>query len=113
MLTMRPQRALTITGAAARAIRYVPLTLVTMISRQTSGSASQNFNDLVFGEASSRAGPLPALLTSTCSAPKDWSVSVTTRSQWDLLVMSPTIAMTLPAPGAPATAAVARASADP
>ena len=39
-------------GAALRAIRNVPLTLVTMISRQMSGSASQNFSDLVFGERS-------------------------------------------------------------
>src|SRR3954447_15239582 len=68
-LTMRPDPERISSGAALRAIRNVPLTLVTMISRQMSGSASQNFSDLVFGARSRWSGPLPALFTSTCSAP--------------------------------------------
>ena len=54
MLMMRPHPAATMCGTALRAIRKVPLTLVTMISRQTSGSASQNFSDRVCGERSKR-----------------------------------------------------------
>ena len=41
---------------------------------QTSASASQNFSDVVWGEASTWLGPMPALLTRICKPPRRFDV---------------------------------------
>ena len=107
IFTMRPQPDAISAGAAARDMKNVPTTLVSMIRRQTSGSASQKRRLFVPGAASRCAGPLPALLTRICRPPKSLSVSATVRSQSSLRVMSQGMPMALPQPSRKATSATA------
>ncbi len=91
---MRPQPAFIIGDAAARAMKKGPLTLVSMISRQVSGSVSQKHVGSVRKFSLTYFMPRPALLTRMSSFPKRRSVSPTSAAQFCASVTSAIIGAT-------------------